>query len=446
MSGSNIFVMYASSDGKNITVSPRLGMGHLMPKYNTAAEIEVLEGSGVADGIMTANVKCSNCESWNNDMYEMDLTASSASWIYAAKTGTPIESDSMTDSISKHDYAASFEWDLSEAQGGSDTNPFVTGGSSGGSTGGSGSDSGSTAIPAYCTAITSSTRTGLGPDGTGCPTSIPSPLPTSRPAWVDECYGYGGSGNGGPPYGPPKNKKRDDDCPDGYERVSSSSDFNSGFSSISQEQTMLLAHGVLASLVFVAIFPIGGILIRLAKFTGLIWVHAGLQMLGYLFYIIAFGMGIYMASNLGLMTSAHAIIGIILFIILLGQPVTGWLHHKYFAKFGERTSWSWAHLSWGRIAIFLGMLNGGLGIRLAGGSTGAKAAYGIIATIMALIYIAAIVMGELRRKRQGPPSYEKSQRANRLRGLNGSDDNVHPLPPYSNRNQSGDPRAQQWRP
>lgn len=57
MSGSNIFVMYTSADGQNVTVSPRLGTGHVQPQHATDAQVELLAGSGIADGMMTANVK-----------------------------------------------------------------------------------------------------------------------------------------------------------------------------------------------------------------------------------------------------------------------------------------------------------------------------------------------------------------------------------------------------
>lgn len=58
MSGSNIFVVYTSSGGSNVTLSPRTGSGHTMPNFNGDAQVELLEGSGVSNGVMTANVKC----------------------------------------------------------------------------------------------------------------------------------------------------------------------------------------------------------------------------------------------------------------------------------------------------------------------------------------------------------------------------------------------------
>lgn len=58
MKGSNIFVMYADSTGANVTVSPRLGVGHVQPKSDTSAQVTLLEGSGIANGQMIANIKC----------------------------------------------------------------------------------------------------------------------------------------------------------------------------------------------------------------------------------------------------------------------------------------------------------------------------------------------------------------------------------------------------
>lgn len=58
MAGANMFVVYASKSGNNVTVSPRLGRGHVMPNFNGDAEVSVLEGSGVSNGVMTASFRC----------------------------------------------------------------------------------------------------------------------------------------------------------------------------------------------------------------------------------------------------------------------------------------------------------------------------------------------------------------------------------------------------
>ena len=58
MTGANIFVIYADGSGTNVTLSPRLGKGHFQPLFNSEAQVFLLEGSGIANGQMTANVRC----------------------------------------------------------------------------------------------------------------------------------------------------------------------------------------------------------------------------------------------------------------------------------------------------------------------------------------------------------------------------------------------------
>ena len=58
MFGANIFVVYADSTGSNVTLSPRLGQGNRQPQAATTAQVSLLDGSGIANGKMTANVRC----------------------------------------------------------------------------------------------------------------------------------------------------------------------------------------------------------------------------------------------------------------------------------------------------------------------------------------------------------------------------------------------------
>jgi hypothetical protein len=58
MSGSNMFVVYTSADGNNVTISPRTASGYSEPELNSDVQVTLLEGSGVVDGKMIANVRC----------------------------------------------------------------------------------------------------------------------------------------------------------------------------------------------------------------------------------------------------------------------------------------------------------------------------------------------------------------------------------------------------
>jgi len=161
----------------------------------------------------------------------------------------------------------------------------------------------------------------------------------------------------------------------------------------------MTAHGVLASLAFVIFFPVGGILIRVASFRGLVWVHAACQVLGYLMFIAAFGIGVYMATQIRRLNDAHPIIGIVVFVLLFFQPFLGLLHHFMFKKYSRRMIWSYGHLWLGRIVITLGIINGGLGLRLARNTRKGEIAYGVIAAVMWLTYVASAVYGELKRRK-----------------------------------------------
>lgn len=58
MRNSNIFIVYADATGSNITLSPRLGVQEVEPQFNSKAQVSLLEGSGIANGKITANVRC----------------------------------------------------------------------------------------------------------------------------------------------------------------------------------------------------------------------------------------------------------------------------------------------------------------------------------------------------------------------------------------------------
>lgn len=220
MADANIFLMYADGNG-NVTISPRQASGHIMPTVaDNGADLELLDGSGVSDGFMTANVRCSNCESWKSST--MDLAGSSSSWVAAWREGSAINSAQVDARISQHSDPTSFNIDLTQATVASDSNPFSGdnassgGGSSGGSTG-----SGS------------------------------------------------GGGSGG----------------------AVSEQDNAGAS-----PSVLLAHGVAMTIVFIVLYPLGAILMPL---LGKWLVHAVWQVVALLLMWAAFGLGVVYARDHG---------------------------------------------------------------------------------------------------------------------------------------------------
>jgi len=191
---------------------------------------------------------------------------------------------------------------------------------------------------------------------------------------------------------------------------------------------MLIAHGTLAALAFVIFFPAGAISIRLCSFPGIIWLHAAFQVFAYAVYLAAFGLGVYVANEKDLLNNYHPIIGIVLFVVIFFQPIFGFLHHALFKKYNGRTLWSYVHIWIGRIAITLGIINGGLGFKLANpdgvGSHNGMIVYAVVGALVWLLMVVAAIVGERKRKsrsaQDAPPKYEEQAMDTPLQSLNPS--------------------------
>jgi hypothetical protein len=274
MAGANYFIIYTDSTGTNITLSPRLGSGHIMPTYNSAAQMTLLAGSGVSNGIMTANIKCSSCASWLSG--SMDLAASSTSWIWSYKSGSSLNSDSMAASIVRHDSYGGLTFD-SSAQGGNDANPFLKIG-------------GSRATGSACSSVLSSSEfaaaTYSSSSSNGYTTTttqhnsqhtsfaeikgsneLTAEMLVKRAVSGSNCV----SGNG--------------------ESTSSAVKFTRG------NNLLAAIHGIMAAAVFCLVFPMGGVMIRLLRFSGLVWAHGIIQVVAYAAYIAAAVLGVKLAQQ-----------------------------------------------------------------------------------------------------------------------------------------------------
>jgi hypothetical protein len=121
MLGANMFVVYTS--GNNVTISPRLGKGEIRPLYNENARISIMDGTGIHDGVITANFRCDSCISWQGG--RLDPNNSRSNWIWAVKYGKPMSSNSLSKSIHEHDSMGQQYVNLKQATGTSTSDPFV---------------------------------------------------------------------------------------------------------------------------------------------------------------------------------------------------------------------------------------------------------------------------------------------------------------------------------
>lgn len=115
MAGTLMFVTYASQDGKNVTVSPRIATGHVMPEHTNDVSVDVLSGSGIIDGSFVVNAKCTKCRSWNGG--NIDVTSENQAMIWAAGPSGSINSNDASAQISKHEGYNFFGLNLKKATG-----------------------------------------------------------------------------------------------------------------------------------------------------------------------------------------------------------------------------------------------------------------------------------------------------------------------------------------
>lgn len=146
-----------------------------------------------------------------------------------------------------------------------------------------------------------------------------------------------------------------------------------------------------------------------------------LHKLSFLIYIVAVGCGIYLVRSIYSVSNgqanfwqeSHIKLGLAILVLAFIQPILGLIHHTLYKrramafKTGSsdkkpgRTVPGYVHLWLGRTLIVLGMINGGLGLRLAASPFENQQpkiiAYAVGAAIMGILYIAFAILGERRR-------------------------------------------------
>lgn len=86
--------------------------------------------------------------------------------------------------------------------------------------------------------------------------------------------------------------------------------------------------------------------------------------------------------------------------MLTAQLPLGWEHHQRFKRVGRRTWISHAHLWLGRAAVTLGIINGGLGLRLARADAVPVIVYAFAAAVAWLVWLRVSVGAEVERRKK----------------------------------------------
>lgn len=85
-------------------------------------------------------------------------------------------------------------------------------------------------------------------------------------------------------------------------------------------------------------------------------------------------------------------------VALMGlQPILGGLHHMHYRKHQQRGIVSHVHIWYGRALMLIGIVNGGLGLKLAGSPKAFTVAYSVLAGIFGAAYVGAAIFGAFKR-------------------------------------------------
>ena len=266
------------------------------------------------------------------------------------------------------------------------------------------------------------------------PLALASLLLTASTVVASPQYGPPGGGFGGP-------GSSGGNSNNGASSFGPGSSVGSQFEPTTTANHIIVIHAVLATLAWVFFMPVGAILLRLNIQSPIILkLHAICQIFGYLVYVVAVGMGLWIIrqapSQASLFSDPHPRIGLIILAVALFQPLWGLIHHRIFKKRAAawkagratqkpgRTTWGRIHLWIGRILITAAIVNGGLGLRLAGENPFTSATttrnheiiYGVLAGLMWLVYMTIVVLFEFRKNSGGTPSGTSEERYALKRG------------------------------
>ncbi|TVY19964.1 Cytochrome b561 and DOMON domain-containing protein, partial [Lachnellula arida] len=173
---------------------------------------------------------------------------------------------------------------------------------------------------------------------------------------------------------------------------SSGSDDSSSTTESSKDkvETFDKAHGIIMGLVVVILFPAGAILMRTIRSP---WIHAGVQLFNLALLIIGLALGVKLAQYTDqLWTNTHTRLGVAIIALFLLQPFLGLAHHLLYQKSQSRTPVSHIHIWYGRILMLLAVINGGLGLQLAGNTRNGEIVYGVLAGVVAVVYAVLVVV------------------------------------------------------
>lgn len=291
-------------------------------------------------GVLNYQLLGSSCIEWHGNTLAVNSTKSN--WIWAAKDGPAVSSSSQGANLQMHDDNGQFTFDLTQSRSGNSLNPFA--------------DQATTTAAAGSSTSSAAASSGERDSGDGDSLSA-----SSSSSGEESGSSEGGDGGG---------------------------------------DQILIAHGVIMSLAWVIFFPLGAIIIRALPSRHVVRLHYMTQVFAYILALTGMALGIYVAVKPEyLINIYHPIIGLVVMGLATIQPILGTIHHRIYKAKQQRTGWAVAHVWLGRIVITLAIINGGLGLRMAANTKDGEIAYGVVAGVVWLVWMAVAIRHEVKNAR-----------------------------------------------
>ncbi len=120
MDDSFMLVVYGSSNGKDVTISPRVAMnGNSEPSFYPSITCEMSNNTGfggantIGNSVMVAEGICHNVNSWGKG--QLDLQSTAQPFIFAVGPTGSLDSDSMTAPMQRHSMYGRFSVNMKDA-------------------------------------------------------------------------------------------------------------------------------------------------------------------------------------------------------------------------------------------------------------------------------------------------------------------------------------------
>ncbi|OAA69322.1 Carbohydrate-binding domain family 9-like protein [Akanthomyces lecanii RCEF 1005] len=147
---------------------------------------------------------------------------------------------------------------------------------------------------------------------------------------------------------------------------------------------LVYSHRILMSVVFIIGYPLGGLLMPL---MGKWILHASWQVVMILAMCAGFAVGEIASDRLGMwFNEPHVQLGTIICAMMSFQVALGWMHHRNYAKYQRRSWVSYCHIWYGRALIIVGIVNGGIGLKVSRAPMSQVVAYSVVAAIVFALY------------------------------------------------------------